>query len=95
MSNGTLREFHTAPGDGQTPPQLLHTDLATVPGMVLVFDAYADASRYQHAIVGADSGQVAGWVIGTWRTVAVVVAWWLFRPKKRTGQRHIKKVAYL
>jgi hypothetical protein len=54
MSNGTLREFHTS----QDPPQPLHTDLATIPGIMPITDAYADASGYQHTIVATADGNV-------------------------------------
>ena len=56
--DGTLREFHTAPGDGQSPPQPLHTDLATVPGIMPIIDAYSEASGDQHAIVHTGDGSV-------------------------------------
>jgi hypothetical protein len=41
MSNGTLREFHTS----QNTTQPLHTDLATIPGITPITDAYAEASE--------------------------------------------------
>ena len=58
MSNGTLREFHTPSGDSQAPPQPLHTDLATIPFITPIIDAYTDASGYQHAIVATAYGDV-------------------------------------
>jgi transposase len=54
MSNGILREFHTPPGDSQAPPQPLHTDLATIPGIMPI----VDASGYQHAIVATANGDI-------------------------------------
>jgi hypothetical protein len=58
MSNGTLRDFHAGSADNnQNPPQLLHTDLATMAAVVPIIDAYPAADGYQHAIVAtADRG---------------------------------------
>jgi hypothetical protein len=54
MSNGTLREFHTS----QDPSQPLHTDLATIPGIMPITDAYIEASGNQHTIVATADGSV-------------------------------------
>ena len=54
MSNGALREFHTPPGGGQA----LHTDLAIVPGIMPIIDAYTDASGDQHTIFATSDGAV-------------------------------------
>ena len=54
MSNGTLREFHT----GQDPPQPLHTDLAAIPGIMPITDAYTEASENQHTIVATADGDI-------------------------------------
>jgi hypothetical protein len=58
MSNGTLREFHKRSGDGQNPPLTHHTDLAAIPGMVPIIDAYAEADGTQHTIAATSDGAV-------------------------------------
>jgi hypothetical protein len=55
MSNGELREFFWNPGDGRG---VLHDDLANVPAMRPIIDAFVDASGYQHAIVATADNDV-------------------------------------
>lgn len=54
MSNGTVREFQIP----RTGGRLLHTDLAIIPGMVPIIDAYSEASGFQHVIAATADGAV-------------------------------------
>jgi hypothetical protein len=54
MSNGSVREFHFPRGGRRW----LHTDLAVIPNMVPIIDAYSEAGGFQHVIAATSDGGV-------------------------------------